>query len=187
MSTVVEYFTSYDHESAQDLEIRGFSFGSKAKWGRINCEGDQRFGVEKYAAVAVPRNHMVLLANTGPVEISRLIGCPLLVRKYPSDRRWIDDVSGYSNQSVIFVQMNTDPRSQHWGWAPPEWDGPRSVLMVHQDGKDISPKQVEALSDFAQSRLQPLCGGSTGAGPVSETKQEVIDWMTKKKESQDIL
>lgn len=53
--------------------------------------------------------------------------------------------------------------------------------MVHQDGKDISPKQVEALSDFAQSRLQQLCGGSTGAGPVSESKQEVIDWMTKKK------
>lgn len=53
--------------------------------------------------------------------------------------------------------------------------------MVHQDGKDISPKQVEALRDFAQSRLQPLCGGSIDAGPVSKTKQKVIDYMTKKK------
>lgn len=93
---------------------------------------------------------------------------------------------GTTIKSVTFLQIDTDPRSQHWGWAPAEWYGPRSVLMVHQS-KDISPKQVEALSEFAQSRLQPLCGGSTGAGPVSETKQDVIDWMTKKKESQDIL
>lgn len=63
------------------------------------------------------------------------------------------------------------------GWA--RWPG--SVLMVHQDSKDISPKQAEALHDFAHSRLQPLCGGSIDAGPVTKTKQEFIDWMTKKK------
>lgn len=53
--------------------------------------------------------------------------------------------------------------------------------MFHQDSKDISPKQAEALRDSAQSRLQLLCGGSLGAGPVSKTKQKVINWMTKKK------
>lgn len=31
LGIVVDYFTSYGHESAQDLEIRGFSFWSKAK------------------------------------------------------------------------------------------------------------------------------------------------------------
>lgn len=46
LNIFVDYFTSYDHESAQDLEIRGFNFGSEAKRVRINCEGDQRFGVE---------------------------------------------------------------------------------------------------------------------------------------------
>lgn len=86
LSNVVDYFTSYDHESAQDLGR-----------ARTNCEGDQRFGVEKYAAVAVPRDHIVLLANTGPIGISRLIGCPHLVRNYPSDRRWKDDVYGYNH------------------------------------------------------------------------------------------
>lgn len=57
LNIFVDYFTSYDHESAQDLEIRGFNFGSEAKRVRINCESDQRFGVDKYAAVA--RDHMV--------------------------------------------------------------------------------------------------------------------------------
>ena len=53
--------------------------------------------------------------------------------------------------------------------------------VVRQDSKDISPKQTEALCDFAQSRQQPPCEDSIGAGLVSKAKQEVIDSMTKKK------
>lgn len=53
--------------------------------------------------------------------------------------------------------------------------------VVCQDEKDISPKQVEALCDFAQSRQQPLFEDSIGAGLVSKAKHEVIDNKTKKK------
>lgn len=38
LSVFVDYFISYGHESAQALEIRDFSFGSKAKRVRINCQ-----------------------------------------------------------------------------------------------------------------------------------------------------
>lgn len=137
----------------------------------------------KNLPVAVPRDHVVFLATRGPVEITRLMDCPLLVRKYPADRMWKDDHDGYwyDNQSVTFLHMNADPESQQWGWAPREWDGPGSVFVVRQDGKDIWPKQVEALCEFIQDRLQSLFEDSIGAGLVSRTKQEVIDYMTKKK------
>lgn len=129
---------------------------------------------------------MVFLATRRPVEITRLISSPLLVRKYPPDRRWKDNPNGYGfarydKQSVTSLHMNADPRSQQWEWAPREWNGPGSVFVVRQDGKDIWPKQIEAICEFAQSRLQPLFEDSIGAGLVSRTKQEVIDYMTKKK------
>lgn len=95
LSTMVEYVTSYAYESAQDLEIRRFSFVKKAKRARISCEK-----INMYAAVAASKDHMVLLANTGAVGISRLIGCPILVRNCPSDRRCKHDLYGNNNQSV---------------------------------------------------------------------------------------
>lgn len=68
LSTMVEYVTSYAYESAQDLEIRRFSFGSKAKRARINCEK-----INMYAAVAHPsemRPGSVLMVHQDGKDIS---------------------------------------------------------------------------------------------------------------------
>ncbi|MCJ1343142.1 hypothetical protein MMC31_001333 [Peltigera leucophlebia] len=186
LRVAVDYFISYGNESVHALDIRGINLKSNVKGVRINCEGDQKLKAKKFVTVTVPRDHAVFLATSGPVEITRLIGCPLHVRKYPADLRWKSNADEYGyeryeNQIVTYLHINADPRSQQWGRAPREWDSPGSVFVVRQDGKDIWPKQVEALFKFVHSRLEPLFKDSIGEGDVDRTKQEVIDYMTTKK------
>ena len=89
--------------------------------------------------------------------ISTLIGVLLLTRKYPPDRAWKDDQTvgfcPYENVAATFLHLNADPQGSSWGWAPlRRKDNVGSVIVVREDGKALTPYQVEALSYYLPAR-----------------------------------
>ena len=184
---VVDYFLSYGDEVVQGLQNLSIHTASKIHGVKVTCIGDQNvFGVEPYVPVEVPRDHQVFTMNK-PTDISRLLEFPVLIRKYPPDRAWKDDREmqpyPYQNQAATFLHLNADPKSKHWGWAPiPEWQNDvGSVIVVRQDGKDLTTHQADALCHFCRIKMQPLFEDSLGGGDVDRTREEVMGFMTKKR------
>lgn len=115
LSTVVEYVTSCSHESAQDLEIRGFSFGSRAK---------RAFNYELKKDYVCRSGHPERSHGTSSKHETCTglqiysIGCLILVRNYPSDRRCKDGMCGYKNQSVHIHAHEYRPSESIVGLSP---------------------------------------------------------------------
>ncbi|KAH0556756.1 hypothetical protein GP486_005453 [Trichoglossum hirsutum] len=181
----VDYFLTYGDYSIENLVAGARSVslasrpgGAKVQGVRINCLGDQKvFGAKQYVAAAVPRDHPVFLST--PTGISTYMGPPLLMRKYPPHRAWKDDKNmrpyPYQNQAATFMNLNADVNSQEWGRAPLHWQNEvGSMMVVHKDGKDLTPHQVEALAYYCQFKLQPVFEDSIGAGSVQRTRKEVV-------------
>jgi hypothetical protein len=181
LRTAVDYFLAYNSgRVVGSMFVR--STGLKVQGVRINCRGDQDVsGVEKYTAVDVPFDHPVFVHPKQP-EISRLLGLPVLLRKYPPHRSWKEEPRQHVTQAVTFLNMDADPKSQSWGWAPMEWKTEvGSVILVRADGKAITPKHVDALCHYCQFKLQPVFEDSLGAGFVERTREDVLGFMTRKK------
>ena len=131
---------------------------SRVKGVPVNCDADQNiFGVKKYVAVEVDR---IFTESITPSSIAERLEFPVITRRYPYNPAW-DTYSNYSqNQAITLLHMNADPNSRAvmgFGWAPMEWQNRvGSVLVIHQDGKDLSPYRCEALCHFCQFKLRPL-------------------------------
>jgi hypothetical protein len=48
------------------------------------------------------------------------------------------------------------------------------VIVVRQDGKDLTPYQAEALAYYCQFKLRPVFEDSLGTGYVKRTREEVV-------------
>jgi hypothetical protein len=156
----------------------------KVKGVKISCLGDEvAFQAKKYTAVDVPTDHPVFAEPTTP--ISARIGLPIKAHKSPPDRRWSAlGCSGrecpYNNQAATFLQMCVDPTEDSWGVASMRWqDRVGSVLVVRQEGGDITPQHVEALCQFCQYKLSPLFAESGGYGWVQRSKGDVLAFMSR--------
>jgi len=112
--------------------------------------------------VEVPRDHPIFTNTTASSRISDQIELPVLTRKYPANKPWANNTGYQNNQPATFLHMNTDPdrlTTGWWGMPPMKWDKDvGSVLVVRADGKDLSPRQCEALCDFCQFKMQPMFG-----------------------------
>ncbi|KAI9858377.1 MAG: hypothetical protein M1813_007481 [Trichoglossum hirsutum] len=76
--------------------------------------------------------------------------------------------------------MCVDPTEDSWGVAPMRWqDRVGSVLVVRQEGKDITPQHVEALCRFCQYKLSPLFAESGGYGWVQRSRGDVLAFMSR--------
>ncbi|KAI9642996.1 hypothetical protein NHQ30_008730 [Ciborinia camelliae] len=53
-----------------------------------------------------------------------------------------------------------------------------NVLATRVDGKDLAVDDVRMMCEFTRRKLQPMFEDSMGAGLVSRTKQEVLDYIT---------
>ena len=152
---------------------------STVKGVKITCHGDQM--LHHYApwhAVDIPRDHQIF-QSPQVNQISTLLGIPILTRKCPPERAWKEIklyTDPYENVQATFLHLDTDPKSPRWGWAPPQWQNKAgSVIVVRQDGKDITPRQVEVLCDFCYRRLQSLFESSLETGD----KERVLKNLTK--------
>jgi hypothetical protein len=56
-----------------------------------------------------------------------------------------------------------------------------TVIVVREDRKKITPRQVEALCYYCHYKMQPLFEDSFGGGLVERTKAEVLSHLTKAK------
>lgn len=179
---VVDYFISYGvHGNVGGRDKNNDRKGKKVRGVKINCKGDQMYcGAAGYAAVDVPVGHPVFSKAIAP--ISEPIGMPLHTWRCPPDKAWKDNYSGsYTNIPATFLHQITDEDSGSWGWAPMEWqDGVGSVLVVREDGRDVSVQQVEALCHFCQFKMQPLFENALGGGLVHMSRAQVLGYLTPK-------
>ena len=168
---VVDFFTTYGEESDEASARRP----GKVKGARVSCSADMSVGgVENYVSGDLPRRHPVFSAGR-PSDVSRHIGRPILVIKYPADKRWKHNeaLCDYSNQEASFLHISVNPNETGingsgklvWGWAPMSWQNEvGSALVVLQDGANLSPYDMEMICDFCQHTMGPLFEDSMGAG-----------------------
>lgn len=159
---VVDYFLTYKRNPMILNERSQMPPNFMVKGVKISCYGDREvLGCKPFEAVEVPRDHEIFQSPKRVNQISALLGLPLLTRKLLFAPEWKDkrdmSKSPYENFQATFLHMGTDPNSPSWGLAPMEWqNGVGSVLVVRQDGNDITPREVEALCNYCQKKLQPL-------------------------------
>ncbi|MCJ1389458.1 hypothetical protein MMC18_002315 [Xylographa bjoerkii] len=169
----VDWFSSYSDQSK-------YYTRTMVQGVKITCEGDRKVSHNPmpWIAVSVPRDHPVFMQKTPP-EISRLVELPVLVKKYAPDRLWKDHRQSYDNVQATFLHVDPDPQSQGWGWAPPEWQSYiGSVLVVRQDGKDLTLQQAEALCEICYDHMQSKIEASMEG---RMTRDRVMGFMTKQK------
>lgn len=190
---VVDYLLTYGHGKPEEEQqppkalapiIRGISALSLTLRGvRINCLGDTtKSGRKKFESVelSIDRQKDRLFIPPIPARV----GILLELKKLPPPSSWKYDSYLLQNPSVTFLNLDIDPSSSRWGWAPMEWDDMiGSVVVVRTDGKDLFPQHVEALDYYCRYVLQPLFGDSMGGGMNPESKigkEEVMYRMSPK-------
>lgn len=178
---MVDYLIMYGVETSEEADSIIHRRGGKVKGVKVHCDGDKKLHHRtKYLSIDVPKMHPAFREAISP--ISKLIEMPVRTRKYPVDRRWKDVFGATDNQAVTFLYLCADPNSQMWGWAPPQWQSQvGSVLVVRDDGKDLTPDEVEVLCNFCQFEMQPLFEDSLDDSYIPRTRQEVMGHMTKEK------
>jgi len=154
----------------------------------ISCYGERKLhGSDRFIAVDVPTHHPTrTVGKSGSISpISRHLGMPLRLYKYPDIERWID-IPGWnrnlcpeSNQDAAFLMMETDTKSSSWGFAPLYWNTQLgNVLVVRDDGKDLDVDHLGAICRFVRKRLLPMFEESDGFGSVQRTRKEVLEFIT---------
>ncbi|CAD6572348.1 MAG: hypothetical protein ASARMPREDX12_005125 [Alectoria sarmentosa] len=121
---------------------------SSVKGVRVSCHGDiSVLGADKFIPVDVSISDPVWTADKS--VSSAMVGVPVRVRRFPAHPAWKDDRQSdvYSNQEITLLFRAMDPEQQDdFSLAPMSWQNTvGSVLVVRDDGKDMTPQQVEAL------------------------------------------
>jgi hypothetical protein len=141
---------------------------SMVKGVNINSDLGQEFLSEiQFTRTEIDDDHAIF-SDTQPTSISTHMCLPLLVRKYDlvklyPDASPADAATSFQklhfreNRAALFLMLDANTRSKGWGFADKElWDrdtGP--VLVVRQDRKNITTKQVEVLAHFCRCELSP--------------------------------
>ena len=186
----VDYLMSYGTtETRESASQPGNRSSATIRGVKICCYGEERLhGSEPYVPVDVSRAHPTRLTEpfsmtTSP--ISKLVGMPLVLWKYPDIKQWIEppgwaeNMTADSNPNAAFLMTETDPKKPNWGWAPLHWNTDiGNVLAVREDDKDLAVDDMAMMCYFARRKLQPLVEDALGAGLTRRTKQEVLDFAT---------
>ena len=83
--------------------------------------------------------------------LSEMVGVPVRIRKYPPHPVWRDSRQGdvFENQYITLLFRAMDPEQDDFSFAPLSYLAFGSALVVRDDGKDITPQQVEALCYYS--------------------------------------
>jgi hypothetical protein len=160
----VDYFTSYLDDTVIPRQDNMPLPSTHAAGVLITCRGEQHtLGWDEFVAVAVPRGDMVFLSSHDRPSIPRRLGIPLLTRKHPLERP-PEEYSGQRNklENINATWLHLDCRTHRntgemWGLAPFQWQSNvGNVVVVREDGQDITPRQVEALCIYSQREMGPM-------------------------------
>ena len=139
-----------------DSKIQSLHSAGSVQGVIISCWRDIHFlGANKYIPVDVSIFDPVFVADK-PTS-SELLGVPLRIEKMPPHPAWKDSgiINIYENRVVTRLFRCMDPEHDAFGLAPMRWDYPVGpVLVVRDNGKDITPQQVEALCYYNGEHLQ---------------------------------
>jgi hypothetical protein len=117
---------------------------------RINCNGQQEEGEEKYIDIDLPCNDFTFLLK--PTNLSVAMGLELIVHKAARPNDLIDDPEYYLNRTGAFLDLPIDVMEPEFGYYSLFLTdlsvGPMDVFR--KDLKPITPKQVEAMAVFAR-------------------------------------
>ena len=171
----LDFFMSYDDETVVPFENATMASHSTPTqprqrsadhvWGvKVNCTGERQLhGAEEYVAVQVPPHHPTNWPShpRGDVSlISVLVGLPVRAWCIRDDnayesRDWKEEGLHYDNPALTFLFLNVDPRDGAWGWAPPKWNlDTGNVILVKDDGGDLSVREARMLCEFCRDVLQ---------------------------------
>ncbi|KAL9099992.1 MAG: hypothetical protein Q9163_004573 [Psora crenata] len=187
---IIDYLMSYRttelRESARYQEGR---LPTSIRGVKICCYGEIKLhSSEPYVSVDVPRAHAIrLIESEAEVSsISKLLGMPLKLWKYPDIDAWNDppgwseNMTSDSNPNAAFLMMETDLKNPGWGFAPRYWNTDLgNVLAVRLDDKDLDVDDVKIMCYFARRKLQRLFEDALGGGYVQRTKEDVRNFITR--------
>lgn len=151
----------------------------------VTCEGDRRiYGALPFVEVAVPTQHPIRKGKWGFSEfyvstISEMVGMPVRAMKLVGTE-WeagSDPLTGLndpSNQHACFLFLETDVDDGSWGWAPFYWQTDiGNVLLLREDGKDLTEAEAETLCCFCQDKLQPMFEAAIESGDLARKKRVI--------------
>ena len=169
---------STDLESASSSQ--SFHSARTVRGVRISCNGDMNvLGADKFIPVDVSTVDSIFEADMSAA--SEMVGVPVRVRKILPHPAWGNSgtVDIYGNQQITRLFRGMDPEKDDFGWAPSHWDlGVGSVLLVRDDGKDIWPKQVEALCYYISEHNQESLEDAVEHRDMFDSNVEVDKWIT---------
>ncbi|KAI9879647.1 MAG: hypothetical protein M1830_007754 [Pleopsidium flavum] len=176
---IADYFSSYGDKTVLGKARRR---SGKVKGVKIACQGDiMVLGAEKFQPLEVPRQHPISKMRPA-CDVPRLIGLPLLVRRYPPDPAWKDDEAishRFMNKPATYLHLIADKDSTDWARASSSWqDSVGSVMVVRQDGKYLSSLHMEVLCAFCQYKVRPLFEQQM---KVEEERDSVLKELTPEK------
>ena len=146
-----------------ESKYQPFNYTQTVKGVRISCTGDMKvLGADKFIPVEVSKSDPVFSADKS--TSSEMIGVPIRARRITPHPAWKDshESNMYENQEAIRLFRAMDPEQDGFSFVPDTWDlVVGSVLVARDDGKDITPQQVEALSYYSwqhtTNRFQEAC------------------------------
>ncbi|KAI1370421.1 hypothetical protein F4677DRAFT_364396 [Hypoxylon crocopeplum] len=186
---VLDHVVSYNSTEVRESDTSSQTHSPTVIRGvKICCYGETKLhGSDPFVLVDVPRSHPTRLTSSeGDISpISRLLGTPLRLWKFPDLERWLDppgweeNLCADSNQNAAFLMMGMDPKKEGWGWAPLYWNlDLGNVLAVREDDRDLDLDFLRTMTYFTRKKIQPIIEDSIGSGLVPRTKQEVLDFIT---------
>ena len=179
---VLDYFVTYWNKTLREEP------SSNTIWGvRINCYGEQILhGVDKFIRAAVdwniPEDFEVSL-------VSKLLNLPVKAAKIKTTDAWGQypewnyDMEDHGSPTrpehnpeagALFVDVNLS--SSGWGQIPNKWgENIGNVLLLRDDGEDMSLEEAEALCRYCTELLMPAFSQCLGS---KMSRSEVLRYLT---------
>ncbi|KAK6331899.1 hypothetical protein TWF718_002437 [Orbilia javanica] len=165
---------------------------------RVNCIGDrEKCHRPQYEPVQVLITDPIFSKSQQTTSgITARIGLPIFTRQLPPDPLWANSnetgAGGWgfaSSTEAAAVHLSCDPDERSdlvntfgFGWAGGKWQfRPGSFIAVRQDGRALSPLQMEALCGYCRDHAWPLFSHYAGEyyPEVPLTAQEVLEGISK--------
>lgn len=179
---VVDYLVSFDRSNSGTLIKR--LIDAMAKGVRINCLGHMTApSTTPFTAVEVHTYDGVFFQHRRDVpDISRLVGLPICVLRYPPDKAWSTDPAKCRNDPLMFLYLKVDGCwDSLWGSVPRVWmDEGGSALVVRLHAADLLPEHLEVLCDFCEHKIGRICADAIENGNLERGKKLVREQATKK-------
>lgn len=188
---IIDYVRSYlTTETPESVLYPGPRVSSSIRGVKICCYGERVLHYsDLYVSVDVPKAHAIRLSyNKAEISpISKVLGTPIKLWKYPDIDTWIDppgwseNMTADSNQNAAFLMTEIDLNNPDWGWVPPYWSTDLgNVLAVRADYEDLAADDVVMMCNFARWKLRPMFETALSDGSQSFALQakQVLDSIT---------